>query len=160
MPKRLSDIEIAARIVPTALRWPGHEKAKTLAWDRSRECVDALRCLLQMVDHHCAEAEQNIDLSPQGINRQRAVLAKQVLSELDSFEPFQQAEKAILENIKFLEQRMTDLPKPPADVVEVALAQEIRQYGRPSRRRQTRTGRYSPTVWAKRDLHSSYGEGD
>jgi hypothetical protein len=67
-----------------------------------------------MVDHHCLEAEQNVDLSPQGINRQGAVLAQQVLSELDSFEPFHQAEKAIMGNIKFLEagvDRKCDLQK-------------------------------------------------
>ncbi|MCK1354641.1 hypothetical protein IVB56_27225 [Bradyrhizobium sp. CW7] len=34
MSKRLTDIEIAARIVPTMLRWPS--EAKTIAWDKLR----------------------------------------------------------------------------------------------------------------------------
>ena len=46
-----------ARIVPTTLRWPA-DIAKTLAWDRLRECVDALRGLIYMVNAHYLEASE------------------------------------------------------------------------------------------------------
>lgn len=41
MAKRLTEIEIATRIVPTMLRWPA--EAKAIAWDKLRGCVEALR---------------------------------------------------------------------------------------------------------------------
>jgi hypothetical protein len=88
MPKRLSDLEIEARVVPTMLRWPPPDVAKAIAWDRLRECVDALRGLLRTIDHHCIEAEQNGDFSPEGISRQRIALGQQALAELESFKPF------------------------------------------------------------------------
>ena len=43
MIRRLTDIEIAARIVPTVVRWPSSETAKTLAWDRLRDARSATR---------------------------------------------------------------------------------------------------------------------
>jgi hypothetical protein len=38
------------------------------------------------------------------------------------------AAKAVAHNIEYLEHRMTDLPKPPTNVADVILAQEIRQH--------------------------------
>jgi hypothetical protein len=40
------------------------------------------------------------------------------------------AERAITENIEYLEKKMTDLPQPPSAVADVMLAQEIRHYVR------------------------------
>jgi hypothetical protein len=130
MPRRLTDIEIAARIVPTMVRWPAPEVAKTVAWDRLRDGVAALRGLVGVVDSSCLQAEQDQDLSPDGIARRRAALGRQALNELEQFKPFQIAERAVTENIQFLEQRMIDLPKPPTNIADVALAQEIRAYVR------------------------------
>ena len=129
MTKRLSEIEIAARIVPTSLRW-SDKTAKTVAWDRLRECVEALRGLVQTVDSHCVEAEQNQDLSPSGVTRRRTECGRQAMTELANFKPFQLAEKAVLQNLEFLETKMADLPQPPTSVADVSLAQEIRQYVR------------------------------
>ena len=128
MARRLTDTEIAARIVPTMLRWP--VEGKTIAWDRLRECVDALRGLVRTVDAHCIGAEQDQDLSSEGIARRRAEYGRQALTELATFNPFAVAEKATIQNIQYLEEKMTDLPKPPTGIADVTLAQEIRQYVR------------------------------
>jgi hypothetical protein len=130
MPKQLTDTEIAMRIVPTRLRWPSPETAKTIAWDRLREAVDLLHGLVRAVDNNCQQAEQDIDLSPEGIARRRTELGRQALTELANFKPLQIAEKAALENLDYLEKKMVDLPQPPTNVADVALAQEIRQYVR------------------------------
>jgi hypothetical protein len=125
LPMTENDIEV--RIVPTVLRWPSRDTAKTIAWDRARECVDSFRGVLRAVDAHCTKAEQNADLSPAGIARQRAAVGQQALAELDSFKPFQLAEKAVAENIRYLEDKMTALPQPPTSFADALLAQEIRQ---------------------------------
>jgi hypothetical protein len=44
--------------------------------------------------------------------------------------PLRAAERAITENIDYLEKKMTDLPQPPTAVADVMLAQEIRQHFR------------------------------
>jgi hypothetical protein len=94
----MTDTEIAMRIVPTRLRWPPAEIAKTIAWDRLREAVDLLHGLVRAVDNNCQQAEQDIDLSLEGIARRREALGHQALSELANFKPFQIAEKAALDN--------------------------------------------------------------
>lgn len=130
MPKRLTDIEIAARIVPTMSRWPSAEIAKTIAWDRLREAVDLLRALIRTVEHGRLQAEQDADLSPEGVARRRQTLGRQALSELENWPPLRAAERAITENINHLEKQMTSLPQPPTSVVDAMLAQEIRHYVR------------------------------
>jgi len=128
MTRRLTDIEIAGRIVPTILRWPAG-LAKTIAWDRLRECVDALRGLVFMANASCVEAEQDQDLSPEGIIRRRTQIGQQALAELADFKPLQIAEKAVANNLAFLEQRMVELPtKPTTNSVEFLMEQEIRRY--------------------------------
>jgi hypothetical protein len=122
----MSDIEIAARIVPTMLRWPA--EAKTIAWDKLRECVDALRGLVYTVNARCTEAEQDQDLSPEGIVRRRTQLGHHALTDLGSFKPFHDAEKAVTSNLTHLEQRMVELPKPTTNAVDFMLEQEIRGY--------------------------------
>ena len=124
----LTDNEIQMRIVPALLRWPPADVAKTIAWDRLREAVDALRSLVRVVDDRCLQAEQNQDLSPGGVARRRTELGRQALTELASFKPFQLAEKAVSNDLALLEKGMADLPQPPTEVADVMLAQEIRQY--------------------------------
>ena len=125
---RLTDNEIALRIVPTMLRWPPPEVAKEVAWDKLREAVDLLRCLVRAADHACTEAETNADFSQEGIRRHRAEIGRQALAELGSFKPFHVAEKWVAENLALLEKKMVDLPQPPAAVADVMLAQEICQH--------------------------------
>ena len=122
----LTENEIQMRIVATRIRWP--ETGTTIAWRRLHECVDALRGLVQTVDLHCIEAEQNRDFSAAGIMRRRTQVGQQALTELAQFKPLQLAEKAAQENIEHLEKKMVDLPQPPTNVADVALAQEIRSY--------------------------------
>jgi hypothetical protein len=53
MAERLNNIEIAARIQPTLLRWPAPEIAKAIALDKLREAADSLRALMRLVDDGC-----------------------------------------------------------------------------------------------------------
>lgn len=125
---KLTNTEIEMRIVPTMRRWPPVDVAKTIAWDKAREAVDLLRTLILTVDAGCRQAEQDTDLSPEGIARRREALGRQALSELENWSPLRAAERAITENIDYLEKKMTDLPQPPAAVADVMLAQEIRAH--------------------------------
>jgi hypothetical protein len=122
----LTDNEIHTCVVATRIRWP--ETGTTIAWSRLHDCVDALQDLVRTVGLHCVEAEQNRDFSAAGIMRRRLELGRQALTELANFKPFQAAEKATLDNIDYLEKKMIDLPQPPTNVADVALAQEIRSY--------------------------------
>src|SRR5690348_3878722 len=93
--KRLSDVEIAARIVPTFVRWPALDVAKSIGWGRLRDCVDALRGLIRTAEDHCIAAEQDQDLSREGIIRRRTQIGLQALNELKDFEPLKRAEQAV-----------------------------------------------------------------
>lgn len=126
MAKRLSDTEIKMRICATRVRWP--ESGTTIAWSRLHDCVDALHGLARATDDNCFQAEQNIDLSPEGIARRRTELGRQALTELASFKAFKTAEKATLNDIDFLEKKMIDMPQLPTNIADVALGQEIRQH--------------------------------
>ena len=128
MSRRLTDVQIAAYVIPTAPRWPSREVGKTVAWQRLHDAVEALRVLVRVVDDGCLQAEQDQDLSLDGIARRRAALGRQALSELEQFKPLQTAERAVAENIDYLEKKMVDLPQPPTHIADVALAQEIRAY--------------------------------
>lgn len=92
------------------------------------ETVDALHGLCRAVDDNCFQTEQNIDLSSDGIIRRRAELGRQALTELASFKALKTAEKATLNDIELLESKMTNMPQPPTNVVEVAQAQELRAH--------------------------------
>jgi len=128
MTKRLTDIEIATRIVPTMLRWPPAEIAKTITWDRLRDAVDQLRGLIRTVDDGCVAAEQDTDLNPDGIARRRQTLGRQAISELANWPPLQATERAVTENIEYLEKRMVDLPQAATSVADVMMAQEVRAH--------------------------------
>ncbi len=66
MPKRrLTDTEIAIRIVPKHLRWP--ESSRTIAWTKAHACVDALKDFVRKVDFDCAEVEETEELSAAAI---------------------------------------------------------------------------------------------
>jgi hypothetical protein len=86
-------------------RWPPPETAKTIAWDKAREAVALLRALIRVVDDGCLQAEQNADLSPEGIARRREAVGRQALSESENWPPERAAERAITENIDFLERK-------------------------------------------------------
>ena len=103
MIRRLTDIEIAARIVPTMLRWPSPEAAKTLAWDRLRDCVEELRAMLRALDVACQQIEQDRRLNPQDTKGQRIKLGEKAISELADFKPLHDAESAVSKNIGELE---------------------------------------------------------
>jgi hypothetical protein len=121
-PNKLTDTEIAIRIVPKRLRWP--EAGTTTAWTRAHACVDTLRDLIRKVDQACIEAEQNRELSAGGIGRRRAEICDQALRKLVNFAAFEIAEKALTENFDALE-RLTD-PNPQDAQMHDTLKQALR----------------------------------
>ena len=100
--KKLSDIEIAIRIVPTSVRWP--QSGTSSAWTAAHDCVDVYRDLVRGVDSACRELEQNRQLSACDIARRRAEICDQALSKLVNFRPLELADKALTEDITALEQ--------------------------------------------------------
>jgi hypothetical protein len=98
---KLTDTEIAIRIVPRRLRWP--ETGTTIAWTGAHACVDALQELVRNVDLDLLQAEENKELSAGGIARRRAEFSDQALRKLANFRPFDIAQKALSENIVALE---------------------------------------------------------
>ncbi len=102
---RLTDTQIAIRIVPKHVRWPA--SGSSVAWSKAHTCVDALQALVHSVDAACIEAEQDRELSASGINRRRAELCDQALRKLANFTAFEIAERALSENIAALE-RLSD----------------------------------------------------
>ena len=107
--KRLTEAEIQVRIVPTHLRWPSPESANTSVWDRLRDCVEALRGTLRLLDEKCDRAEHDVDLNPKAIARRRIELGEQALSNLGAFKPLQTAELAVDANINDFEPKMQNL---------------------------------------------------
>ena len=109
MIRRLTDIEIAARVVPTMVRWPAPEAGKMSVWNLLRDCVEALRALLRVLDDTCHRAEQNADLKPEAIARCRKELGDQALSKLAAFKPLLSAERAVDESINDLDPKTQSL---------------------------------------------------
>lgn len=128
MAKRLTDIEIKARIVPTSLRWPSVEVAKSRTWDTLREGVDLLRGAMHAVDLNCRSIEDDTELNANGIINRRAEIGAKAYAELRNWAPLAAAETAVTRNLTYLEQKMVDLPVPPIEVSDVAMAQELRAY--------------------------------
>jgi len=106
---KLTETEIAIRIVPKRLRWP--EAGTTIAWTSAHACVDALRDLIRKVDQACIEAEQNKELSAAGIGRRRAEICDQALRKLANLAAFEIAEKALTENFDALERLSNPNPE-------------------------------------------------
>jgi hypothetical protein len=69
MTKAITDLEIQARLVPTATRW---SSAPVAHWEALHSAVAFLRQLVGQVDAECATVEADEDLSPQGLYRKRA----------------------------------------------------------------------------------------
>ena len=102
---KLTETQIAIRIVPKRLRWP--ENGTSTAWTKAHACVDALRDLVRSVDIKCIEVEQSREFSPVDLARRRADVCDQALKKLVSFPAFEIAEQALSENIVALE-RLTN----------------------------------------------------
>ncbi|MER8923417.1 hypothetical protein [Mesorhizobium sp. M0802] len=124
MPKQLTDIEIEARIAAGSVRWP----STAIHWQRLKEAVAAARALVTAVDANCRAVEQDSDLSPEGIYRKRAEIGRRAVGELSDFTPLRSAEAAVSSAVSLFESGMVDLPKAPAGIAEVALAQELRTH--------------------------------
>ncbi len=98
---KLTDTEIAIRIVPKHLRFP--ESGTSVAWSTAHHCVNAFKHLVRKVDLACSEVEENAALSVTGITRRRAEICDQALRKLANFPAFETAEKALIANIEALE---------------------------------------------------------
>ena len=117
MPRRLSDNEIAVRVVPTMLRWPPE-----IVFDRMRDCVEALRSMLRVLDERCEHVERDTDLKPESISRRRIQLGEEALAELAVFEPLHRAERAVDEHIKHLDTKTQNLMARALDEVREGVA--------------------------------------
>jgi hypothetical protein len=103
MIKRLTECDIAVRIVPTHLRWP--EAATSIAWARLHECVQQLHEFARIVDNDCTEAQQTTGLSRDEIERARIEIGHEALKKLANFRSFNIAEQAARKEIDILEKR-------------------------------------------------------
>ena len=122
MPRKLSDIAIAVRVVPTMLRWPSSDAASTIVWDRLRDSVEALRSLVRSVDDDCDKVEHDSHLKPESISRRRIQLGEEALAELAVFEPLHRAERAVDEHIKHLDTKTQNLMARALDEVREGVA--------------------------------------
>lgn len=128
MGRKITDTEINLRIMPTASRWPSPETARTIAWDRLRDCTKGLRDMAHALEIGCQAAEADPDLSPEGRKRRKATLGAKALAELEQYKPFLLAEKAALNDINHIEEKMISLPPPATGFADALLAQEIRSF--------------------------------
>lgn len=103
MTKRLTQNEIAVRIVPTHLRWP--EAGASLVWRRLHECVRQLQEFVRAVDNDCLEFDQARELSRDEIVRHRTEIGHEALKKLAAFRPFQIAKQAVSKEIETLQKR-------------------------------------------------------
>jgi hypothetical protein len=78
--KKLTDTEIAVRIVPTRLRWS--PLGTDIAWTKAHDCVDALQNLVRKVDLGCLEAERDRKSSASSIGRRRTELCDKAMADL------------------------------------------------------------------------------
>ena len=65
---KLTDIEIAVRIVPTRVRWPDSNSGTV--WVKAHRCVQAFENIVREVDLSCSQAEQHISVAT--VHRRRA----------------------------------------------------------------------------------------
>jgi hypothetical protein len=104
-------------------RWP---KIETTYWNSLRESVDGLREMMRLLNDRMDAVEHDADLSPKGMVRLRADIARGALSELNDYVPLTKATNAVARRINALKERMTVLPATPTSAAEIALAAEIR----------------------------------
>ena len=124
---RLSDTEIELRIAPRSRQWSADRK--TIAWSKLREAVSDLHALASGLEDACAAAEfRNPELSGEGVRRQLAVLGKKALAELKELKAVSAAERAVKADLDFFSKQLTDMPKPPTGLFDIAQQQEIRSY--------------------------------
>ena len=122
MPRKLSDIAIAVRVVPTMLRWPSSDAASTIVWDRLRDAVEALRSLVRSVDDDCDKVEHDSHLNWEGIARRRIELGNQALSKLAAFTPLHSSELTVDKNINDFEPKMQNLLRKAIDELREGVA--------------------------------------
>ena len=115
--RRMTDLEIAVRVVPTMLRWPPE-----IAFDRMRDCVEALRRMLRVLDERCEHTERDTDLKPESISRRRIQLGEKALAELAVFEPLHRAERSVDEHITHLDTKTQNLLARALDEVREGVA--------------------------------------
>jgi hypothetical protein len=120
--QKLSENQINIRIVPKRVRWPEASFATT--WAMAHGCVDALQELVRNVDADCLQVEQNKDLSASAIRRHRSEICDKAMAKLASFQRFDVAEKAMVDNIDLLE-RLSD-PDPQRAQVRDKLKEALR----------------------------------
>ena len=71
----MTDLGIAARVVPTMLRWPPE-----IVFDQMRDCVEALRSMLRVLEERCDRVEHDFDLKPGSVARRRIQLGEEALA--------------------------------------------------------------------------------
>ncbi|GLS36063.1 hypothetical protein GCM10010869_16520 [Mesorhizobium tianshanense] len=127
MPKKITNIEIAATIAPMQSRWPTDP---VVHWERLHQAVQSIRDLVATVDASCLGIEADTDLSPEGLYRRRAEIGRKAIAELEALSSVRGAESAVQKAVETFDSGLSaDIPK-PTTVAEVALAQEIRQFMR------------------------------
>lgn len=122
---RLTDNEIQMVVCPQHKRW---SLPQTIAGERLNDCVQTLHARIRRLDDACAAIESDPGLTEVGRRNGRAKLGAALLTELDTFKPYEQARNAAHSDVDLLEAKMTDIPARPTEVVDVMLAQEIRQW--------------------------------
>ena len=108
MARKLTNLEIEVRIVPTMLRWPTSE---AVAWRRLREGVEALRNMLHALDVACDKIEHDHHLDPRDVKRRRVQIGEQALRELEAFKPLQSTEQAVIKKVNEPENMDTAMTK-------------------------------------------------
>ncbi len=98
---KMSETEIAIRIVPKRVRWP--EPSAGNIWAAAHRCVDAWHDLVRKIDADCAEVEEDPQLSANGIARRRAEICDQALRKLVNSRPFDSAETTLTSEIDALD---------------------------------------------------------
>lgn len=95
--RRMTELEIAARVVPTMLRWPSQNPQRAL-WDQLREAVEGLRDLVRTIETDCRHLESDPHLNPEAVRRRRVELGERMTGRLLSLRPVEDCERAIEEN--------------------------------------------------------------
>ena len=121
--QRLSENLINISIAPKRVRWP--KRGATAAWTKAHDCVDALQDLVRKVDVDCLQVEQNRELSADAIRRRRHEICDKAMAKLATFEAFDIAEKALMDDIGSLE-RLTD-PSPEQAQMHEKLKQALKE---------------------------------
>lgn len=126
MPKPITQLDIEARIVPGSVRWP----STAIHWEKLKKAVESLRATVDAVETNCRAIEQDRNLSLEGMTRKRAEIGQRACAQLSNFAAVKTAESAVSGAIGIFEAGMVDIPRPPTNAADVALAQEVRAHVR------------------------------